>query len=364
MPGVVAAATAAGRRNDRGRRRRGPAPRGRSRAPRDARSRPGSKPATSTAACPETTGSRRTRTGGRSLRRPSRRPRARSPAAAGAPTGRSCSRSGQAPRRARRPGPRAGSSSSRPVRRSRPRGRSRAMAAASSSPERSARQPVTTSRDPAARSAVELEDRLDRLLAGRLDERARVDDDEIGLTRIPRRLVAVQHRGDRRACPSRPRSSGSRASRSKSARAPTKPTNPARSEHSKHALLAESRHMRMPETPRLERLGATASWPDGGARHRGGRPVETRCRTRLDRPRRCPRRCRGRCCEGRRLTSLISSTGARQASLPAARATHSVAGLSPEDFCEALLGRRPPFTVHLRRQLLGGKPHHLEQGSA
>ena len=66
---------------------------------------------------------------------------------------------------------------------------------------------------------VEGEHRVDRLLAGRLDERARVDDDEVGRLGVGRRAQAVGEQACRRACRSRPGSSDNQASRRRSSRA-------------------------------------------------------------------------------------------------------------------------------------------------
>ena len=57
-------------------------------------------------------------------------------------------------------------------------------------------QPVTTRRLPVAAPLVEGEHGVDRLLAGRLDERARVDDDEVGRLGVVGRAQPV---GEQRA---------------------------------------------------------------------------------------------------------------------------------------------------------------------
>ena len=64
-------------------------------------------------------------------------------------------------------------------------------AAASSGPDRAARQPVTTRRAPSWRAWASCEDRLDRLLARGLDERTGVHDHEVGLIDARCRFVAV-----------------------------------------------------------------------------------------------------------------------------------------------------------------------------
>ena len=65
-------------------------------------------------------------------------------------------------------------------------------ASASSLPYRSARQPVTTMRAPVFARGRQRQDRVDRLLASLLDERARVHHHEVGLVDGFRRLQAIR----------------------------------------------------------------------------------------------------------------------------------------------------------------------------
>ena len=178
------------------------------------RPRPGPRRATASAACPGRTGWRRSRRCGHSPRRPSRRPRARGrrggaarggrrrgsrrrPARCGpAPSGdgdgahRCARRDGSGRARTRPPGP--------------PRGGRRAAR------RRSAR-PCSRSRPGAPRRgavSARLQDGLDRLLAGRLDEGAGVDDDEVGLVGVTGAVVSLRLEVALRACRSPPGSWG------------------------------------------------------------------------------------------------------------------------------------------------------------